>query len=151
MSATVDVVNASGTRGLPPKRQFQAWTEAALKGAGHTVKTSLSVRIVDEREGAELNGHYRDRHYATNVLSFPVPQGLQANGQLGDIALCAPVVRREALEQNKKVADHWAHLVVHGVLHLLGYDHEQLKDARKMEALEVRILAGLGIRNPYTP
>jgi len=124
MSATVELVNASGQRRLPLRRQFRQWA-------------------------AELNGHYRNKAYATNVLSFPVPASLQAAGQLGDLALCAAVVKKEAQEQNKTATDHWAHLVVHGVLHLLGYDHERKKDASIMEALEVRILAGLGIKDPY--
>ena len=149
MSVTVELVNASGQRGLPLRRQFRLWADAALQGAGIAGDRNLSIRIVDEREGAELNGRYRDKAYATNVLSFPVPPGLQAAGQLGDLALCAAVVRQEAQEQNKTATDHWAHLVVHGVLHLLGYDHERTEDAGIMEALEVRILAGLGIKDPY--
>ncbi|HTQ99409.1 MAG TPA: rRNA maturation RNase YbeY [Candidatus Acidoferrum sp.] len=149
MSVTIELSNASGERGLPLKRQFKQWASAALSGAGQRNDSSLSVRIVDEDEGASLNQQYRHKHYATNVLSFPVPPELQATGQLGDLALCAAVVRREAHEQNKPVADHWAHLVVHGVLHLLGYDHEHDKDASKMETLEIRILATLGIKDPY--
>ncbi len=149
MSATVEVVNASGQRALPLRRQFRQWAGAALQGAGVVDARHLSIRIVDESESAELNGHYRSKNYATNVLSFPVPPGLQATGQLGDLALCAAVVKKEAQEQNKTATDHWAHLVVHGVLHLLGYDHERKKDAGIMEALEVRILAGLGIKDPY--
>ena len=149
MSVTVDLVNASGQRGLPLRRQFRQWADAALQGAGIADDRNLSIRIVDEHESAELNGHYRNKAYATNVLSFPVPQELQAAAQLGDLALCAAVVKKEAQEQNKTATDHWAHLVVHGVLHLLGYDHERTEDASIMEALEVRILAGLGIKDPY--
>ncbi len=150
MSATIELVNASGERGLPLKRQFTAWAQAALAGAGlEKDKRALSIRLVGEEESAKLNGDYRSKGYATNVLSFPLPAGFQAAGQLGDLALCAAVVKREANEQQKAPQDHWAHLVVHGVLHLLGYDHEQTKDAKVMEALEVRILHGLGIRDPY--
>ncbi len=149
MSVTVDLVNASGQRGLPLRRQFRLWAAAAVEGAGVDRGRNVSIRIVDEHESAELNGHYRNKAYATNVLSFPVPASLQAAGQLGDLALCAAVVKKEAQEQNKTATDHWAHLVVHGVLHLLGYDHERKKDASIMEALEVRILPGLGIKDPY--
>ena len=150
MSAIVELVNASGLR-VPPKRLFTEWTTATLKRAGRRGQSTVSLRIVDEQEGMALNSHYRAKGYATNVLSFPVPPALQAGGQLGDIALCAAVVKQEAQTQNKKLGDHWAHLVVHGVLHLLGYDHERRNDAKAMEALEVRILAGLGIKDPYQP
>ena len=140
MSVTIELVNASGERGLPLKRQFAEWAQAALVGAGlEKDKRALSIRLVGEEESAQLNGDYRSKGYATNVLSFPLPAGFQAAGQLGDLALCAAVVKREANEQQKAPQDHWAHLVVHGVLHLLGYDHEQTKDAKVMEALEVRI------------
>jgi probable rRNA maturation factor len=150
MSATIDLVNASGERGLPLRRQFRKWAEAALSGAGLADQhNTLSIRIVNAEEAASLNSQYRHKDYATNVLSFPVPAELRAAGQLGDLALCASVVKQEATAQHKAPLDHWAHLVVHGVLHLLGYDHEHNNDASKMEALEVRILAGLGIKDPY--
>jgi probable rRNA maturation factor len=150
MNATIELVNASGARGLPLRRQFKLWATAALAAVPGTAPAgSLSIRIVDAAEGASLNKQYRHKNYATNVLSFPVPPELIATGQLGDIALCAPVVKSEAEQQQKVPADHWAHLVVHGVLHLLGYDHEDPKDAKRMERLEIKILANLGIRNPY--
>ncbi len=152
MSVTIDLHNASGERRLPLRRLFRLWTEAALKGAGKAGQHSnLSIRIVDADESASLNHQYRHKNHATNVLSFPVPEQLQAAGQLGDLALCAAVVKQEAAEQHKTVVNHWAHLVVHGVLHLLGYDHEHNKDAKKMETLEVKILASLGIPDPYQP
>ena len=152
MNVTIELVNASGERGLPLRRQFKLWTEAALQGAGQSGPYhSVSIRLVNKEEAASLNNHYRHKDYATNVLSFPVPAGLQAAGQLGDLALCAAVVKQEAAEQHKPAVNHWAHLVVHGVLHLLGYDHEINKDARKMETLEVKILASLGIPDPYQP
>ena len=134
------------------RRQFKLWTDAALAGAGKAGKYShVSIRVVNTEEAESLNTRYRHKRYATNVLSFPVPAELQAAGQLGDIALCAAVVKQEAFAQHKTVNNHWAHLVVHGVLHLLGYDHEVNKDAKKMEALEIKILASLGIRDPYQP
>jgi len=152
MSVTIELHNASGERRLPLRRLFRLWTEAALAGAGKAGQYgNLSIRIVDADESASLNRQYRHKNYATNVLSFPVPQELHATGQLGDLAMCATVVKQEALEQNKTLVNHWAHLVVHGVLHLLGYDHEHNKDAKKMENLEVKILASLGIPDPYQP
>ena len=110
----------------------------------------LSIRLVDSTEGRELNRQYRSKDYATNVLSFPVelPPGIKLP-LLGDLVICAPVVAREAAEQDKKRRDHYAHLTVHGVLHLLGQDHEIETDAERMEAIERRILAGLGIADPY--
>ena len=152
MSATIELVNASGERGLPLRRQFKLWAEAALAGAGKAaVHSNISIRIVSAEESASLNQQYRHKNYATNVLSFPVPDGLHATGQLGDLALCAQVVKQEAAEQHKSVINHWAHLVVHGVLHLLDYDHENNKDAKKMETLEVLVLSRLGIPDPYQP
>ena len=102
--------------------------------------SSLNLRIVGEREGRELNRIYRKKNYATNVLSF----------HTGDIVLCHPVIRREARAQEKTLTAHYAHLVVHGVLHLRGYQHEKKRDAARMEAREIRILRRAGIRNPYT-
>jgi probable rRNA maturation factor len=108
------------------------------------------LRIVDEPEGAELNQAWRNRSAATNVLSFPaeLPEN-PALRVLGDLVLCAPVVRREARAQGKPQAAHWAHLVIHGTLHLLGYDHTVESEAEVMEALECAVLAGLGFPDPY--
>lgn len=110
----------------------------------------ISLRIVDAIEGQLLNQQYRQRDYATNVLSFPVelPAGVKLP-LLGDLVICAPVVAREAHEQGKPLRDHYAHMTIHGTLHLLGYDHENDHDAERMEALERRILAALHIRDPY--
>ncbi|WP_266181043.1 rRNA maturation RNase YbeY [Dyella humicola] len=136
--------------GVPAPSSFRRWTEAALRGAKRRKATELSIRIVDTDEGRTLNREYRGRDYATNVLSFPVelPPGVTLP-LIGDMAICAPVVAREAAEQGKAARDHWAHMTVHGVLHLLGYDHIEDAEAEAMEALETRILAGLGIANPY--
>lgn len=136
--------------GLPAPASFRRWAEAALNGGRHRRHAELSIRIVGLGEGAELNRAYRGRDYATNVLSFPAepPPGVRW-ALLGDLAICAPVVLREAAEQGKRVRDHWAHLTVHGVLHLLGYDHIVDQEAEAMEALETRILAGLRIADPY--
>jgi probable rRNA maturation factor len=136
--------------GVPAPASFRRWAEAALRGAKRRKATELAIRIVDTEEGRMLNREYRGKDYATNVLSFPVelPPGVTLP-LIGDLAICAPVVAREAAEQSKPARDHWAHMTVHGVLHLLGYDHSQDAEAEAMEALETRILAGLGIANPY--
>ena len=137
-------------RGIPSAVSFRRWAEAALAGARHRKPAELSIRIVGTREGRALNHRYRDRDYATNVLSFPIelPDGVQSP-LLGDIVICANVVAREAGEQGKSARDHYAHLTIHGVLHLLGFDHHDERDATKMELLETRVLAGLGIADPY--
>jgi len=136
--------------GIPSPASFRRWVEAALRGAKRRRATELSIRIVDAAEGRALNRDYRGKDYATNVLSFPaeLPPGLKLP-LIGDLAICAPVVAREAAEQGKRPRDHWAHLTVHGVLHLLGHDHIEDAEAEAMEALETRILAGLGIADPY--
>ncbi|MDQ7997101.1 MAG: rRNA maturation RNase YbeY [Luteibacter sp.] len=146
----VAVGYATARKGLPAPASFRRWVEAALKGARRRKGTELSIRIVDADEGQSLNLQYRGKDYATNVLSFPaeLPPGVDLP-LIGDLVICAPVVTREAAEQGKKAADHWAHLTVHGTLHLLGYDHIDDAEAETMEALETRVLAGLGIADPY--
>lgn len=137
--------------GLPSPVSFRRWVTAALAGAGHRRAAELSVRIVGDDEGRRLNRDYRGRDYATNVLSFPVelPPGVTLP-LLGDLVLCAPVLAREAIEQGKSLRDHCAHMAVHGVLHLLGHGHDSDLEAGAMEALETRILAGLGVPDPYS-
>ncbi|MBB3229042.1 putative rRNA maturation factor [Luteibacter sp. Sphag1AF] len=146
----VSVGYAVPRKGLPAAASFRRWVAAALAGARRRKPAELAIRIVDAEEGQSLNLQYRGRDYATNVLSFPadLPPGLNLP-LIGDLVICAPVVSREAGEQGKPEAHHWAHLTVHGVLHLLGYDHEVEAEADAMEALETKILAGLGISNPY--
>ena len=136
--------------GVPAAASFRQWVHAALAGAKRRKQAELSIRIVDTVEGRELNRDYRGKDYATNVLSFPteLPPGVQLP-LIGDLAICAPVVAREAAEQGKPPRHHWAHMTVHGVLHLLGYDHIVDAEAEAMEALETRILAKLGIADPY--
>lgn len=139
-------------RGIPLRSTFAAWVEAALRGARRRRDCELSIRIVDAGEGRQLNRDFRKRDYATNVLSFPA--GLPAGMKLpliGDLVICAPVVAREAGEQAKRLRDHYAHMTIHGTLHLLGYDHEIEAEAERMEALERKILAELGIADPYRP
>lgn len=141
---------AVARRGLPSSRSFRAWVAAALTTARRHTATELSIRLVGTREGRTLNREYRSRDYATNVLSFPVelPRGIVLP-LIGDLVICAPVVAREAREQDKPLRDHYAHMTVHGVLHLIGYDHVEDAEAERMEALERRALAGLGIADPY--
>ena len=139
-------------KGVPAAVSFRRWAAAALEG--RIREADLAIRIVGSREGRALNRHYRGRDYATNVLSFPadLPEGLPEGVRmplLGDLVICAPVVAREAKEQAKPLAAHYAHLTVHGVLHLLGWDHGDDVEAEAMEQLERSILAGLGVADPY--
>jgi probable rRNA maturation factor len=133
----------------PSAAQFSAWVSTALRCARKR-NGEVCIALVDASEGRALNRQYRDKDYATNVLSFPaeLPRGVRSN-LLGDLVLCAPVVADEALAQHKSRTDHYAHLCVHGTLHLLGYDHLDADAAEAMEALEIRILAKLGISDPY--
>ena len=135
----------------PDDALFRRWCELALRQ--RTAASEMTIRLVDEAEARELNHTYRHKDYATNVLSFPSPQGPEANpeGQIGDIALAFGVCQREAIEQGKPFAHHLQHLVAHGVLHLLGYDHEGDEEAESMEALEREILATLDVPDPYAP
>jgi probable rRNA maturation factor len=135
---------------LPGAAAFAKWASAAL--AGEREKAELSIRLVDAEEARELNRNYRDKDYPTNVLSFPadIPEYVELP-LLGDIVICAPVVAAEAAEQRTGAEAHWAHMVVHGVLHLLGYDHIEDAEAETMETREREILAGLGFSDPYMP
>jgi probable rRNA maturation factor len=133
----------------PTTVQIRRWVEAAL--AGRRERAELGIRLVDEAEGAGLNRRFRGRRGATNVLSFPFEPlpGLGECDLIGDLVICAPLVAREAQEQGKTLEAHWAHMLVHGVLHLLGYDHVGDVAAAEMERLETRILCGLGFPPPY--
>jgi len=149
MKLELDVQNASVAPDLPTTAQLRGWAEAALDV--RRKRAELSIRLVDEPEGAELNGRFRGRRGPTNVLSFPFEPmpGLVDCDLLGDLVICAPVVAREAGEQGKTLQAHWAHMLVHGVLHLLGYDHLDIPEAEEMEGLETKILEGLGFPAPY--
>lgn len=150
---------ASTAKSLPTEQHIRQWVEAVLQG--RLDEAELGIRIVDEDESAELNQTYRNKPGPTNVLSFPfempeLPEGLATAEEdeipanlLGDLVICAQVVAREAAEQGKPEAAHWTHMVVHGVLHLLGYDHLDPGEAAEMEGLERQILAGLGLADPY--
>ncbi|MEX6503401.1 rRNA maturation RNase YbeY [Pseudomonas zhanjiangensis] len=149
MMVELDLQLASQAGQLPSQAQFHAWCELALRQ--RSADSELTIRLVDEAEGRELNRTYRQRDYATNVLSFPadVPDEMLDIPLLGDLVICAPVVAREAGEQGKSLEAHWAHLVIHGCLHLLGYDHIEDAEAEEMEALERTLLAELGHPDPY--
>ncbi|MCC1496533.1 rRNA maturation RNase YbeY [Alcanivorax sp. 1008] len=153
----VDLQTDLPTAGLPAAGMVQLWAQTAARLAGGAVG-EIAIRIIDESESQSLNHDYRGKDYPTNVLSFPfeppegMPEEMRAElgeGIIGDIAICAPVVAREAQEQGKASEAHWAHMVVHGVLHLLGHDHVDDAGADIMEALEVRVLSELGYANPY--
>jgi probable rRNA maturation factor len=152
-AAVVTVQNASRGARVPARKELERWAHRALAA---DVNGELTVRIVGESESAELNSRYRGKKGATNVLSFPAKaeEALPAaSGELlpfGDVVICAAVVAREAREQGKTLAAHWAHMVVHGALHLQGYDHEKVRDARIMEARERELMAALGFPDPYS-
>jgi len=149
MSHIVDLQNACDAQEIPSIEQFQLWVDSCLTTITKQ-KFELTIRLVNLDESQQLNKQYRQKDKPTNVLSFPfeVPDGIELN-LLGDLIICAQVVEQEATVQNKALLDHWAHMVVHGCLHLLGYDHINDSDAQEMEALEIKILAKLLINNPY--
>ena len=144
----LEVIRAVDIDSLPSDEQFQAWAEQAASQLSG--EAELCIRIVDETESQTLNRDYRGKDKSTNVPSFPfeAPPGFPGN-ILGDLAMCAAVVEREAIEQNKPIHHHWAHMVIHGVLHLLGFDHIKDEEAEEMESLERELLAQLQIPDPY--
>ena len=163
MRLAVTVQVASSRRGVPHARSLNRWAQAACAPylPRNNNELALTIRVVGAAESRKLNRTWRAKDKPTNVLSFPaapvapghngVPSRFPAKefSELGDLAICAPVVAREAKEQGKEQQAHWAHMVVHGVLHLLGFDHENDRDATAMEAREVKILAQFGYDNPY--
>lgn len=144
----LDLQVAVDADGIPDEAAIRRWVGAAL--TGRREEAQLTVRIVDEAEITELNRTYRGKDNTTNVLSFPFesPPGVELP-LLGDIVICARVVADEARGQGKPLEAHWAHMVIHGTLHLLGYDHIEEAEAEQMEGLEIKLLAGLGYANPY--
>ena len=151
---TVQKALAGPVANLPGRAKLQQWAETALywsDPARRYTNAELTVRIVGEAESQMLNETYRQKSGSTNVLSFPFePVIPEVNaGLLGDLVICAPVIAREAGEQGKSLDAHWAHMVVHGVLHLQGHDHQNEAEAEQMEALEIEILNTLGYPNPY--
>ena len=153
MTVRVDVQRACTDAAVPADDVIRYWVERAIGFAAAGRNAEVSIRVVDVDEIRELNRAYRDRDRPTNVLSFPAGPfaGLPADepAPLGDIVVCAQVVADEAAGRGKPVADHWAHMLVHGTLHLLGFDHEADEEAAAMEALEARILAAHGVPDPY--
>jgi probable rRNA maturation factor len=143
---TLEVVLRYRTRRpwAPGPASLRRWARLAAGGR----RGELGIRVVGAGESRALNARWRGRDRPTNVLSFPAAPEL-AGAQIGDIVVCAPVVAREAREQGKPLAAHWAHMVVHGTLHLLGFDHERERDARRMEGRERALLARIGVADPY--
>ena len=144
----IDVQYAVSADGIPGAESIRQWVEQAMPA--DNAAAELTVRIVDEAEITALNRQYRGKDGPTNVLSFPY-EGIPgiASNLLGDIVVCAPVVASESVTQDKLLEAHWAHMVIHGVLHLLGYDHHKEGEAGRMESTEIGMLAGLGYANPY--
>lgn len=149
LSVELDLQYGLPQVGLPSEQAFSAWVMATLAGR-FDEPVALTIRIVDEAEGRELNETFRHKQGPTNVLSFPYDGEMELSPiLLGDIIICAPVVANEAREQQKLEKNHWSHMVIHGLLHLLGYDHITDDQAQEMEAEEILILAELGCPNPY--
>ena len=148
MSITLDLQIACACNNLPSKQEFQTWVDTAL--LPYNKPFELTIRIVENGESQQLNHQYRDKDKPTNVLSFPfdVPDGIELD-LLGDLVIAANVVSQESIEQNKSLSAHWAHMVIHGCLHLLGYDHISDDEADEMESIEIQLLAKLGFKNPY--
>ncbi len=144
----LDLQVVSESKNLPSQDQFQYWIDSVLKDGSQD--SEIVIRVVDEDEMTQFNEQYRNKKGSTNILSFPfdVPDAVESD-LLGDLLVCAAVVEREAQQQDKILEHHWAHMIVHGVLHLLGYDHIDDQDAEEMEALEVKILKTIKINNPY--
>jgi len=151
MKLHLDLQNPNNFDDVPSQTQFEKWVTCALQHIKCSIQEpELTIRIVDADESSQLNCAYRNKNKPTNVLSFPfeVPEQIECD-LLGDLVICQPVMQKEAIAQNKLELDHWAHLVVHGTLHLLGFDHVSDSEAEEMESLEVEILEQLNIQNPY--
>ena len=147
MAIKLDVQYAAEIKGLPSFEEFLSWTSEVL---GTDSDAGVVIRLVDRAESTELNKSFRGKSGPTNVLSFPfeVPPYVRSS-HLGDLVICVPVVIDEASKQGKRVHSHWAHMVVHGLLHLQGYDHQTQAEASEMEAIEIEMLARLGYPDPY--
>jgi probable rRNA maturation factor len=147
MTIEVEVQRETSNSSVPSDQQFEQWATAALQGHG---ESELVIRVVDQEESRRLNEQFASRNKATNVLSFPA--GLPPSiglALLGDIVICAALVEREAEQQNKSIVAHWAHLTIHGILHLLGHDHQSDQEAANMEALETSLVQSFGFPDPY--
>jgi len=147
MSIELCLQNASSIQNVPDLSEIELWLQMTLRDSPPAI---LTIRIVDEAESATLNQQYRRKSGATNVLSFPADLPKEVDlPLLGDLVICAPLVQKEAVAQEKPVLAHWAHLVIHGTLHLMGYDHIEAADAAQMESLETELLGRLGFSDPY--
>lgn len=145
------VQRACSSQTAPANKNIQSWANAAYQACERSESDKeLTIRLVDENEARELNRTYRKKDYATNVISFHGTNESFDTGLLGDIVICPAVVEREAREQHKALDAHWSHMVIHGVLHLCGHEHDTDAGARRMESGEKRILAGFGFSDPYT-
>ncbi len=147
MIIQIDVQHASTCENIPTDTKIINWAKLAL--SNNNEPAEFTIRIVDEEEMFELNHKWRGIEKITNVLSFPAGDNVVAPELLGDIAICAPVISREAIEQEKSLEAHWAHMIIHGVLHLLGYDHNMNEEAEIMESQEIEFLKTLHFPNPY--
>ncbi len=147
MAIVVDLQNDAGLADAPALPDFERWVAAALQDSHAQLEQTICV--VDEAQSRELNHRFRGNDSATNVLAFPGENDFLDYDCLGDLVICAPLVTTEALQQGKSLDAHWAHLVVHGMLHLQGFDHQTDQQANSMEALEIEILDTLGYTNPY--
>jgi probable rRNA maturation factor len=147
MPVKVDLQNDDGFENLPALGRFEDWVESALQASHEQLEQT--IRVVGEAESRDLNRRFRERDKATNVLAFPGDAEFLDYDCLGDLVICAPVVAAEAADQGKTDEAHWAHLVVHGMLHLQGFDHQDAEQTREMEQLEIKILDTLGYTNPY--
>ncbi len=163
LSVELDLQNPNNAESLPALLEMKTWCEAAIQIRSHPQsfdnKLSVLIRVVDTDESADLNQNYREKNGPTNVLSFPndvpefmldIPELNEQNSHLGDLVVCESLVQKEAIEQGKTLVSHWAHIIIHGVLHLQGFDHIDDTEALEMEALEIKILEQLGFANPYT-
>ena len=155
MQVMIDLQNMTDSEQIPSAEDFESWVRTALELEGSRLEQpELTIRVVSAEESQQLNHDYRDKDKPTNILSFPfeAPEMLPKDALaelLGDLVICETVMKAEALQQNKLESSHWAHLVVHGVLHLLGHDHMEPEQADAMESLEIAILKKLGIDDPY--
>ena len=147
MRAKIELQNDESLTNLPVQQDFETWVNAALVQKFDNLEQT--IRLVGEAESRALNSQYRAKNAPTNVLSFTVENDHLDYEYLGDLVICAPIVEQEAQQQGKPLPAHWAHMVIHGMLHLQGYDHQNAAEADEMEALEAKILSTLGYTNPY--
>ena len=147
MRAKIDLQNDESLTNLPVQQNFETWVNAALVQKFDNLEQT--IRLVGEAESRALNAQYRAKNAPTNVLAFTVENDYLDYECLGDLVICAPIVEQEAQQQGKPLPAHWAHMVIHGMLHLQGFDHQNAAEADEMEALEAKILSTLGYTNPY--